>query len=85
MKNLEIKSRELSTIDIKDKLPLSKMENLIGGGTNRKCLIDGMLTAVGFGIGGVIGGWGGAAGALVAGLYSGNANGCFSKAEFIEI
>lgn len=52
------------------------MENLQGG-TNRQCLIDGVLTGLGMGIADAAGGPLGMAGALIAGLYAGNTNGCF--------
>ncbi|MEO6175531.1 MAG: hypothetical protein ABIP27_10315 [Flavobacterium circumlabens] len=79
MKNVESKVENLFTIRIENKLTFLQMENLVAGGsTNRKCLIDGMLTAAGVALGGAVALWGGAAGALLAGLYAGNANGCFS-------
>ncbi|CAD7809253.1 hypothetical protein CHRY9390_01967 [Chryseobacterium aquaeductus] len=60
------------------KLNVSQMENLQGG-SNRKCLIDGMLTGLAMGIGGVLAGPWGMAAALVTGGYAGNTNGCFDK------
>lgn len=50
---------------------------LINGGSNRQCLIDGALTIVAIGLGGAIGGFLGAATGFLGGLYAGNANGCF--------
>jgi hypothetical protein len=64
-------------IFIMKKLDLVQMENLQGNGKYRKCMIDGVLTAVAVGIGGAAGLGLGAAAAFVAGLFSANANGCF--------
>ncbi|MDR6545835.1 hypothetical protein J2810_001883 [Chryseobacterium rhizosphaerae] len=51
------------------KLNVSQMENLQGG-TNRQCLIDGILTTVAIACGaGLLG--------AIGGLYAGNSNGCF--------
>ena len=57
-------------------MEMSQMENLQGG-TNRQCLIDGVLTVVLVGVGGVTGGLLGAIGGLVGGLFAANSNGCF--------
>lgn len=58
-------------------LNVSQMENLQGG-TNRQCLIDGVLTGLAMGIAGVAGPWGMAA-AFLAGAGAANSNGCFNK------
>lgn len=50
---------------------------LLHGGSNRQCLIDGALTVVAMGVGVALGGFWGAAGALLGGMYAGNSNGCF--------
>lgn len=57
-------------------LSLEEMESLSGGST-LQCLIDGVLTNVAVSVGFMAGGFFGAAGALLAGLYAANANGCF--------
>lgn len=58
------------------KLEVNQMENL-NGGTNRQCMIDGGLTAVGMGLGSFFGPIG-VVTALVTGLYAANSNGCFN-------
>lgn len=60
------------------KLNVSQMENLQGG-TNRQCLIDGVLTGIAMGIAGAVGGPWAMAGAFVTGAAAANANGCFNK------
>jgi len=60
------------------KLDVSQME-VLQGGTNRQCLIDGVLTIVGTGLGAATGGGFGAAVAFVGGLFAANSNGCFNK------
>jgi hypothetical protein len=57
-------------------LKVSQMENLQGG-TNRQCLIDGVLTGLAMGIAGAVGGPWGMAAAFVAGAGAANSNGCF--------
>ncbi len=56
------------------------LENLsaYSGGSNRQCLIDGVLTGFAISLGFAFGGLGGAGAALLGGLYAGNSNGCFS-------
>lgn len=60
------------------KLEVNQMENLEGGGKNRQCLIDGVLTWVSIGIGGLTGSLWGAAAGLVGGLFAANSNNCFN-------
>lgn len=60
------------------KLELNQMENLEGG-TNRQCLIDGVLTYVAIGVGLYSGGLLGGATGLLGGLFAANSNGCFDK------
>lgn len=59
------------------KLELNQMENLDGGGNGRQCAIDGLLTFAAISLGAIAGGFLGAAGGLLGGLYAGNSNGCF--------
>ncbi len=61
------------------KLEVNQMENLIGEGRGRQCLIDGVLTYVATGLGFVTGEFFGAATGLVGGLFAANANGCFNQ------
>jgi len=57
---------------------LSKNDiELVVGGSNRQCLIDGALTGIAIGVGVATGGlWGGGI-ALLGGLFAANSNGCF--------
>lgn len=57
------------------KMELTQMENLQGG-TNRQCLIDGVLTGAAMAIG-LFGGVVGVATAFIGGLFAANTNGCF--------
>lgn len=60
---------------------MKKLENnqleIINGGTNRQCMIDGLLTGAAMGLGAITGGLFGAAVGLVGGLFAANSNGCF--------
>lgn len=58
------------------KMEIKQMESLQGG-TNRQCLIDGVLTGVAMGIG-ITGGLFGVGAALIGGLFAANTNGCFN-------
>lgn len=51
---------------------------MIIAGSNRQCLIDGVLTG-GAMILGIVGGSLGEAAALLGGLFAANSNGCFEK------
>lgn len=51
------------------KMNFSEMEKITAGYSNRACFIDGMITLVAIGFGGVLG--------AVGGIYAMNANHCF--------
>lgn len=59
------------------KMELRQME-VVHGGTNRQCLIDGMITAGLIGLG-AFAGFAGVAAATLTGLAMANSNGCFDK------
>jgi hypothetical protein len=59
------------------KMEVRQME-AVHGGTNRQCLIDGIITAGLIGLG-AFGGFVGVAVAALTGLGAANSNGCFNK------
>ena len=77
MEKIDLKS-------VKIALRRDEMEEVIGGsatggGTNRICLINGMLTFAMIVVGAGGAGLWGAAGGFLTGLSLGNSNGCFNK------
>jgi len=60
------------------KLNIEQLKTTTGGVRLRTCFIAGVLTSWGGVMGGIAGGYGGAATALIAGLSSANYNGCFN-------
>lgn len=51
---------------------------MVVGGSNRQCLIDGLITGGLIIIGGLTAGIGGALGGLFGGVGAGNSNDCFN-------
>ena len=59
------------------KISVKELATVIGGVSNRQCLIDGILTGIGIAAGLLFGGLGGGSAAAVGGGLGGNSNGCF--------
>ena len=60
------------------KISVQELATVVGGNSNRQCLIDGFITGGLIIIGGLAGGLFGALGGGVGGFGSGNSNGCFN-------